>query len=141
MENIVAYMENLKNGEEKPDTETSHNLRSLGEGKMTKYQFDGIEPILLERFPNPFVDQVKNPNDVDGRLELTAPEFTSLCPVTGQPDFAEIVIHYTPDQWCVESKSLKLYLMSYRNVGDFHEQCTARICNDLVNLLLSLIHI
>ncbi len=68
-------------------------------------------------------------------VRFTAPEFTSLCPVTGQPDFAHLVIDYVPRRWIVESKSLKLYLGSYRNHGAFHEDCTVRIGKDLVALL------
>ena len=59
-------------------------------------------------------------------MRFTAPEFTSLCPVTGQPDFAHLVIDYVPGQWLLESKSLKLYLASFRNHGAFHEDCTVR---------------
>ena len=66
---------------------------------------------------------------------FTAPEFTSICPVTGQPDFAHLVIDYAPDKWLVESKSLKLYLASFRNHGAFHEDCTVRIGKDLVGLI------
>ena len=82
------------------------------------------------------LERVANPHP--GTLYLarfTAPEFTSLCPVTGQPDFATIEIEYAPDEWCVESKALKLYLGSFRNQGEFHESCVNRICNDLVALL------
>ncbi len=68
-------------------------------------------------------------------VRFTAPEFTSLCPVTGQPDFAHIVIDYVPDAWLVESKSLKLYLGSFRNHGAFHEACTMQIATDLVRFL------
>ena len=70
--------------------------------------------------------------DTDYIARFTAPEFTSICPVTGQPDFAHLVIDYAPDKWIVESKSLKLYLMSFRNHGAFHEDCTVRIGKDLV---------
>ena len=66
---------------------------------------------------------------------FTAPEFTSLCPVTGQPDFAHIVIDYAPGEWLVESKSLKLYLTSFRNHGAFHEDCTVAIGRKLADLL------
>ena len=66
---------------------------------------------------------------------FTAPEFTSLCPVTGQPDFAHLVIDYAPDQWIVESKSLKLYLTAFRNHGAFHEDCTVAIGKRLVETL------
>ncbi len=68
-------------------------------------------------------------------VRFTAPEFTSLCPMTGQPDFAHIVIDYVPDAWLVESKSLKLFLHSFRNHGAFHEDCTMDIARRLVDLL------
>jgi 7-cyano-7-deazaguanine reductase len=68
-------------------------------------------------------------------VRFTAPEFTSLCPITGQPDFAHIVIDYVPGAWLVESKSLKLYLGSFRNHGAFHEACTLRIADALIGLL------
>jgi 7-cyano-7-deazaguanine reductase len=68
-------------------------------------------------------------------VRFTAPEFTSLCPITGQPDFAHIVIDYVPRGWLVESKSLKLYLHSYRNHGAFHEDCTLKIGKDIVELI------
>ncbi|MEO0882838.1 MAG: preQ(1) synthase [Pseudomonadota bacterium] len=86
------------------------------------------EDAVLERVPNPH----------PGTLYLsrfTAPEFTSICPVTGQPDFAHLVIDYAPKDWLVESKSLKLYLTAFRNHGAFHEDCTVRIGKDLVDLL------
>ncbi len=83
---------------------------------------------ILERVPNP----QKGSNYV---VRFTAPEFTSLCPMTGQPDFAHIVIDYLPKNWLVESKSLKLYLGSFRNHGAFHEDCTVAIGKKLVNLL------
>jgi 7-cyano-7-deazaguanine reductase len=82
----------------------------------------------LERVPNPQAD-------TDYVARFTVPEFTSLCPVTGQPDFAHLVIDYVPDQWLVESKSLKLYLTSFRNHGAFHEDCTVSIGRRLVDLL------
>ncbi len=68
-------------------------------------------------------------------VRFTAPEFTSICPMTGQPDFAHIVIDYIPDEWLVESKSLKLYLHSFRNHGAFHEDCSIDIGKRLVDLL------
>ncbi len=74
------------------------------------------------------LDRVPNPHpDTDYIARFTAPEFTSICPVTGQPDFAILVIDYAPDQWLVESKSLKLYLHAFRNHGAFHEDCTVGI--------------
>ncbi|MDX2159652.1 MAG: preQ(1) synthase [Hyphomicrobiaceae bacterium] len=82
------------------------------------------------------LDRVANPHpDTHYVARFTAPEFTSLCPVTGQPDFAHIVIDYVPDAWLVESKSLKLYLGSFRNHGAFHEDCTLAIGKRLVELL------
>lgn len=68
-------------------------------------------------------------------IRFTCPEFTSLCPMTGQPDFAHVVIDYIPDGWIVESKSLKLFMASFRNHGAFHEACTMMIAERLVGLL------
>ncbi len=82
----------------------------------------------LETFPNPNRER-------DYEIAFEAPEFTCLCPMTGQPDFATIRIRYTPDERCVELKSLKLYLWSFRNEGAFHEAVTNRIANDLIALL------
>src|SRR5579859_5902439 len=82
------------------------------------------------------LEKVANPQPGTTYLvRFTCPEFTSLCPVTGQPDFAHLVIDYVPDSWLVESKSLKLYLGAFRNHGGFHEECTVRIGKDLVTLL------
>ena len=79
------------------------------------------------------LDRVPNPQEgMDYVVRLTAPEFTSLCPVTGQPDFAHLVIDYVPKDWIVESKSLKLYLGSFRNEHAFHEDCTLKIAKRLV---------
>jgi 7-cyano-7-deazaguanine reductase len=82
----------------------------------------------LERAPNPHPD-------VDYVVRFAAPEFTSICPITGQPDFAHLVVDYIPDKWIVESKSLKLHLASFRNHGAFHEDCTVRIARELIALL------
>jgi 7-cyano-7-deazaguanine reductase len=82
----------------------------------------------LETFPNP------NP-ERDYEISFEAPEFTCLCPMTGQPDFATMHIRYVPDQKCVELKSLKLYLWSYRDEGTFHEAVTNRIADDLIRAL------
>jgi 7-cyano-7-deazaguanine reductase len=79
----------------------------------------------LETFPNPRVGR-------DYVIQFDCPEFTCLCPITGQPDFATIVIEYVPAALCVELKSLKLYLWSYRNEGAFHEAVTNQICDDIV---------
>lgn len=79
----------------------------------------------LEVFPNPYPEH-------DYEISFDCPEFTCVCPRTGQPDFATVRIRYTPDRLCVELKSLKLYLWSYRNEGAFHEKVTNRILDDLV---------
>lgn len=83
---------------------------------------------VLERVKNPSVSEPY-------MIRFACPEFTSLCPVTNQPDFAHLVIDYAPDQWIVESKSLKLFLGSFRNHGDFHEACTVGIGQRLVKEL------
>jgi len=83
---------------------------------------------LLETFDNP------NP-ERDYHIRIDSPEFTCLCPKTGQPDFAEIKLDYVPDQLCVELKSLKLYYWRFRDEGHFHEQVTNMIANDLISLL------
>ena len=96
-------------------------------GKNTTYRMD-YAPEVLETFVN------KHP-DNDYWVQFNCPEFTSLCPITGQPDFAEIKIMYIPGERMVESKSLKLYLFSFRNHGDFHEDCVNIIMKDLVRLM------
>lgn len=98
----------------------------LGETK-TDYQFS-YSPKLLEAFEN------KNPDHI-AWTTFVCTEFTSLCPKTGQPDFAKVFINYIADKKMVESKSLKLYLFSFRNHGDFHEDCIQTICNDLSTLI------
>ena len=85
-------------------------------------------PELLDSFENPQPDR-------DYEIRFVCPEFTCVCPKTGQPDFAEFRIRYVPARRCVELKSLKLYLWSFRSVGAFHEKVTNTICNDLVALL------
>ncbi len=89
---------------------------------------DSPDKAVLERVANPQAD-------THYVARFTAPEFTSLCPVTGQPDFAHVVIDYVPKAWLVESKSLKLYLGSFRNHGAFHEDCTVAIGKRLAELL------
>ena len=81
------------------------------------------------------LERVKNPTMEPYLIRLTCPEFTSICPVTGQPDFAHLVVDYCPNEWIVESKSFKLYLGSFRNHGDFHEACTTGIGKRLVREL------
>lgn len=101
-------------------------IKGLG-SKHTEYPTD-YDAGLLEAFDN------KHP-ERDYLVTLHCPEFTSLCPKTGQPDFAKIIINYIPDRRMVESKSLKLYLFSFRNHGDFHEDCINIIMNDLRALM------
>lgn len=101
-------------------------LKSLG--KTTTYLFDEPQPKLLETFKNQHPDN----NYV---INLICDEFTSLCPVTGHPDWAKFHIRYVPNKLCVESKSLKLYLFSFRNHGEFHEDVTNRIAKDLFKLM------
>ncbi|RJE47820.1 MULTISPECIES: preQ(1) synthase [unclassified Dehalobacter] len=104
----------------------TEGLSLLGSGQ-TYYVFD-YDPAILESFAN------KHP-DNDYFVRLNCPEFTSLCPITGQPDFGTMIINYIPDQKLVESKSLKLYLFSFRNHGDFHEDVVNIIMKDLIRLL------
>jgi 7-cyano-7-deazaguanine reductase len=85
------------------------------------------EEAKLERVPNPRTD-------ARYLIRFAAPEFTSLCPLTGQPDFAHLVIDYIPDQWIVESKSLKLFLGSFRNHGAFHEACSMQVATRIVEI-------
>ena len=82
----------------------------------------------LETFPNPFTER-------DYHIHMEIPEFTCLCPKTGQPDFATLVLDYVPDKKCIELKSLKLYIWSYRDEGVFHEAVTNQILDDLVAVL------
>lgn len=114
-------------------------LNALGKSADTNSQeyAEAIEQGkgVLERFPSPNSQPAMNPNGIALSLHIETSEFTSLCPMTGQPDFAKIVIEYQPDQFCVESKSLKLYFLSFRNRRDFHESCVTTIANDLVSLL------
>ena len=82
------------------------------------------------------LERVSNPQaGTDYCVRFVAPEFTSLCPITGQPDFAHLVIDYVPDDWLVESKSLKLFLTSFRNHGSFHEDCTIKVGKRIVETL------
>jgi len=101
------------------------NLNLLG--KQTDYKTE-YAPQVLETFTN------KHPEN-DYRVHFECPEFTSLCPITGQPDFAAIHITYIPAEKMVESKSLKLYLFSFRNHGAFHEDCVNIIMKDLIALM------
>ncbi len=113
----------MSQGRTDKELEGVNHLGSAG----TKYSQD-YAPEVLEKFKN------KNPGK-DQWVSFVCTEFTSLCPLTGQPDFAKIFINYIPDVDMVESKALKLYLFSFRNHGDFHEDCIQKICNDLQELM------
>ena len=110
-------------------TDTS-KLKQLGEHSPLPKSPDEAE---LERVDNPHPD-------VDYCARFTCPEFTSLCPVTGQPDFAHLVIDYVPGNWLVESKSFKLYLASFRNHGAFHEDCTVGVGKTTARIARAKIH-
>jgi len=110
-----------------PDKRKEIEGVSLLGNKEAVYSYD-YNPKLLEKFEN------KNKEN-DYFVKFNCPEFTSLCPITGQPDFASIYIAYVPNIYMVESKSLKLYLFSFRNHGDFHEDCVNKIMKDLIKLL------
>lgn len=101
------------------------NFKSLGNPSCYGFEYDKS---LLETFENKHQER-------DYWVKFNRPEFTSLCPITGQPDFATIYISYIPDKKMLESKSLKLYLFSFRNHGSFHEDCVNTILNDLIELL------
>ena len=96
-------------------------------GQMSRLP-ESPDEAVLERVPNPATGKHYT-------IRFTCPEFTSLCPITGQPDFAHVVIDYIPRDWIVESKSLKLFMGSFRNHGAFHESCTMMIADRLVSLL------
>lgn len=116
-------------------TETQ-DLKALGDmANPGQYQYDGPSVDILEKFEAPTWEQLGDQPQGAQKLTIQVPEFTSLCPKTGQPDFAKIIIEYSPRQFCVESKSLKLYMFAFRNHGEFHEACVNRITNDLVELL------
>ncbi|MBO4500329.1 MAG: NADPH-dependent 7-cyano-7-deazaguanine reductase QueF [Bacteroidaceae bacterium] len=105
--------------------EKKRGLKALGEKTGYNYSYS---PELLEAFANQHTDN-------DYWVRFNCPEFTTLCPITGQPDYAEIRIGYIPDLRMVESKSLKLYLVSFRNYGGFHEDCVNIIMKDLIRLM------
>lgn len=107
------------------DSRKNEGLKALG--KETRYDAD-YNPTVLETFENQHPDN-------DYWVRFNCPEFTTLCPITGQPDFAEIRISYIPNKKMVESKSLKLYLFGFRNHGDFHEDCINTIMKDLIHLM------
>ncbi|MFM7620935.1 MAG: preQ(1) synthase [Alphaproteobacteria bacterium] len=97
-------------------------------GKKTSYLFDNPQFSSLHAIVNPH-------QDVDYVVRFSCPEFTSICPITSQPDFAHIIVDYLPDKKIVESKSLKLYLFSFRNHGAYHEDCTVKIAKDIIKTI------
>jgi len=107
-------------------TPHEQKLSLLGQSK-TEYP-DSPDKARLEAFENRYADR-------DYWIEFNCPEFTALCPMTGQPDFGRITIRYIPDKLCIESKSLKLYLFSFRNHGSFHEEVVNRVLDDVVKLI------
>lgn len=115
----------------KTSTKARTNKELTGVSLLGNSQTDyptTYSPKTLEVFPN------KNPNS-EAWTTFICTEFTSLCPKTGQPDFARVYINYVADKKMVESKSLKIYLFSFRNHGDFHEDCIQKICDDLYNIM------
>lgn len=126
MVNMTGAMDATNAANEKPQREGTDDLSLLGsQGVRYPQTYD---PSVLETFEN------KHPGN-DYFVKFNCPEFTSLCPITGQPDFATIYIAYVPGERMVESKSLKLYLFSFRNHGDFHEDCVNIIMKDLIKLM------
>lgn len=109
-----------------PASKETVGLTTLG-GPST-YRFDSPDASLLEAFPNRYPGR-------DYVVRFEHPEFTSLCPMTGQPDFATIIVRYVPHEKCVESKSFKLYMAAYRNHGSFMESVTNKIADDLIAVL------
>ncbi len=93
-------------------------------GHRSEYRYDRPDPAVLEAFDNPYAGS-------PWAVSLLCGEFTSLCPITGQPDYGRLTIEYVPGQLCVESKSLKLYLMGFRNHGTFHEACVNQVADDV----------
>ena len=104
---------------------SNKNLNALGyKSKIPEHP----DPETLEKVKNPKIG-------IEYSIRFTCPEFTSICPVTSQPDFAYIILDYVPNKFIVESKSFKLYLLGYRNHGAFHEDCTISIAQDIIKLL------
>ena len=106
-------------------TSKINDLKNLGKDSLIPLEPDNN---ILEKVSNPKIGVVYS-------VRFICPEFTSLCPVTGQPDFGHLIIDYVPNKYLVESKSLKLYLLSFRNHGAFHEDCSITIAQEIVNLL------
>lgn len=111
----------------KKSSSRKHKGLTLLKRSVSKYP-DSPDKARLEAFKNAYLDR-------DYWVQFDCPEFTSLCPVTSQPDFGRITIRYIPDKLCLESKSLKLYLFSFRNHGTFHEEAVNRILDDIVKII------
>lgn len=107
---------------------SKHPVKHLGQRSLLSAKQIASPRTILDSFPNPKPSR-------DYEIKFVFPEFTSMCPVTGQPDFATITVAYVPDQLCVEMKSLKLYFLAYRNKGIFYEAVVNTILDDLVGLL------
>lgn len=123
----ASVAKNVQSSEKSKERDSqTRNLTLLG-AKSTQYS-DKYTPAILEVFEN-------RHQEYDYFVKFNCPEFTSLCPITGQPDFATIYISYIPDRLMVESKSLKLYLFGFRNHGAFHEDCINIIMKDLIKLM------
>ena len=127
---FLSKVDNVASSEQRTRSELIREaLRTyIYKQKVRESTTAGKNADILEAFVN------KHP-DNDYFVKFNCPEFTSLCPITGQPDFATIYISYIPDKLMVESKSLKLYLFSFRNHGDFHEDCVNIIMKDLIKLM------
>jgi len=104
----------------------TNTLKNLGSAK-TKYEYNNPNSSILETFPNQYSGR-------DYKTEFIFKEFSSLCPKTGQPDFATIKVEYIPDKLCIETKSLKVYFLSFRQYGSFMETITNRILEDCVSV-------
>ena len=105
-----------------------------GQTKSPKPRVLGRKVALPDSPEKAVFDRIANKNNAHKfSVRFTCPEFTSLCPITGQPDFAHFVLDYIPDDWLIESKSLKLYFSSFRNVGVFHEDCTITIAKRVID--------
>lgn len=117
-----------RTGTSRPKLPTPRPLTRLGRNSLPA-------PAAIEQ-PRSILEVFENPKPArDYQIEFVFPEFTSLCPVTGQPDFATITVRYVPDRWCVEMKSLKLYFFAYRDKGVFYESAVNTILDDLVEVL------
>jgi 7-cyano-7-deazaguanine reductase len=127
----MGFYKKIENQNEDPMSKKTNRKSELKNFKLGKTQTtyeNNYNPKLLEAFEN------KNPQNI-AWTTFVCTEFTSLCPKTGQPDFAKVFINYIADKKMIESKSLKMYLFSFRNHGDFHEDCIQTICNDITQLI------